>query len=97
MGLPNIDLFCPYSTEITSIECHCSRMIDFPFLSVPFDTLKLLLSNYTAGEEAANNSVYFVILFLFYVHRFNSSTSYRGFNFNDSTFSGLIILFNFLL
>lgn len=97
MGLPNIDLFCPYSTEITSIECHCSRMIDFPFLSVPFDTLKLLLSNYTAGEEAANNSVYFVILFLFYVHIFNSSTSYRGFNFNDSTFSGLIILFNFLL
>lgn len=63
MGLPNIDLFCPYSTEITSIECHCSRMIDFPFLSVPFDTLKLFLSNYTAGEEAANNSVYFVILF----------------------------------
>lgn len=54
-SLGRIGLFCPYSSEITPIECYCSRMIDFPSLSVLFGTAPLQSISLIYAVENADN------------------------------------------
>lgn len=52
-SLGTIELFCSYSSGITSIECHCSRVIDSSSLSGPFATPKLLTLNYATENVSS--------------------------------------------